>query len=59
LMERENKDSWGWFLQLVWIHVVGLENRLEDNEMYSHRSPWVFSMSASYCSRRQMQWLLN
>ena len=23
LVEKENKDSWGWFLLLVWIHVVG------------------------------------
>ena len=23
LVERENKDSWGWFLRLVRIHVVG------------------------------------
>ena len=23
LVERENKDSWGWFLWLVRIHVVG------------------------------------
>ena len=23
LVERENKDSWGWFLRLVWIHVIG------------------------------------
>jgi hypothetical protein len=23
LVERENNDSWGWFLRLVWIHVVG------------------------------------
>jgi hypothetical protein len=23
LVEKENNDSWGWFLRLVWIHVVG------------------------------------
>jgi hypothetical protein len=23
LVERENNDSWGWFLRLVRIHVVG------------------------------------
>jgi hypothetical protein len=23
LVEKENKDSWGWFLQLVQVHVVG------------------------------------
>uniref|UniRef100_K3ZDK6 SWIM-type domain-containing protein n=1 Tax=Setaria italica TaxID=4555 RepID=K3ZDK6_SETIT len=23
LVERENNDSWGWFLRLVWLHVVG------------------------------------
>ena len=23
LVEKENKDSWGWFLRLVHIHVVG------------------------------------
>jgi hypothetical protein len=23
LVERENNDSWGWFLRLVWIHVIG------------------------------------
>ena len=23
LVERKNKDSWGWFLRLVRIHVVG------------------------------------
>ena len=23
LVERENKDSWGWFLRLVRIHVIG------------------------------------
>jgi hypothetical protein len=23
LVERENKDSWGWFMQLVRIHVIG------------------------------------
>uniref|UniRef100_K3ZZT8 Uncharacterized protein n=1 Tax=Setaria italica TaxID=4555 RepID=K3ZZT8_SETIT len=23
LVERENNDGWGWFLRLVWIHVVG------------------------------------
>jgi hypothetical protein len=23
LVEKENDDSWGWFLRLVWIHVVG------------------------------------
>jgi transposase-like protein len=23
LVERENKDSWSWFLQLVRIHVMG------------------------------------
>jgi len=23
LVEKENKDSCGWFLRLVWIHVVG------------------------------------
>jgi hypothetical protein len=23
LVERENNDSWGWFLRLVWIYVVG------------------------------------
>jgi hypothetical protein len=23
LVERENKDSWGWFLWLVRIHVIG------------------------------------
>jgi hypothetical protein len=23
LVERENKDSWGWFLRIVRIHVVG------------------------------------
>ena len=22
LVEKENNDSWGWFLRLVWIHVV-------------------------------------
>jgi hypothetical protein len=23
LVERENRDSWSWFLRLVWIHVMG------------------------------------
>jgi hypothetical protein len=23
LVERENNNSWGWFLWLVWIHVIG------------------------------------
>ena len=23
LVERDNKDSWGWFLRLVQIHVIG------------------------------------
>ena len=23
LVEKENNDSWGWFLRLVWIHLVG------------------------------------
>ena len=23
LVEKENNDSWRWFLRLVWIHVVG------------------------------------
>ena len=23
LVKKENSDSWGWFLRLVWIHVVG------------------------------------
>ena len=23
LVEKENNDSWGWFLRLVQIHVVG------------------------------------
>jgi hypothetical protein len=23
LVKRENNDSWGWFLRLAWIHVVG------------------------------------
>ena len=23
LVEKENNDSWGWFLRLAWIHVVG------------------------------------
>ena len=23
LVERENKDSWGWFLRLVRIHIIG------------------------------------
>ena len=28
LVERENKDSWGWFLRLVRIHVVGLDREV-------------------------------
>jgi hypothetical protein len=23
LVERENKDSWGWFMRLVQVHVIG------------------------------------
>ena len=23
LVDRENKDSWGWFLRLVRIHIIG------------------------------------
>jgi hypothetical protein len=23
LVKRENNDSWGWFLRLIWIHMVG------------------------------------
>ena len=28
LVEKENKDSWGWFLRLVRIHVVGPDRKL-------------------------------
>ncbi|XP_039820677.1 uncharacterized protein LOC120682730 isoform X2 [Panicum virgatum] len=28
LVERENKDSWGWFLRLVRIHAVGLDREV-------------------------------
>ena len=35
LVEKENNDSWGWFLRLVRIHVVGpgrVRVRLEGSE---------------------------
>jgi hypothetical protein len=29
LVERENNDSWGWFLRLVQIHVVGPDREVD------------------------------
>jgi hypothetical protein len=28
LAEGENNDSWSWFMQLIWIHVLGTSRRV-------------------------------
>uniref|UniRef100_K4A195 SWIM-type domain-containing protein n=1 Tax=Setaria italica TaxID=4555 RepID=K4A195_SETIT len=37
LVERENNDSWGWFLRLVRIHVVGPDREIQGYAPLHHR----------------------
>jgi hypothetical protein len=40
LVEKQNNDSWGWFLRLVRIHVVGPGRKVgvtELTKLYEHK----------------------